>query len=107
MSFYLKTLKLYINWNNSLTSLCITFRIILTVGNVEDELEELCGRVGDDGEGGHEVEHEHDLDDELERAVADGQHDVVPAQVAQGEVRGSRHREVDQEQNWNEKPKVT
>ena len=67
--------------------------------NVEELLEELSRGVGDDGEGGDEVEEQHHLHHDPLPPLRHGQHDVVRHVVPQGEVTANSHREVYQEQN--------
>ena len=46
------------------------------------------------------MEQEHDLDGGAHPAVADGQHDVGLGEVAEGKVPAGRHREVDEEEDY-------
>ena len=68
-------------------------------GDAEEVLEDLGGRVHDDGEGGDEVDQQHHLHHRPLPPPRHGEHDVVLHEVAQRVVAGHRHREVDEEQN--------
>ena len=46
------------------------------------------------------MEQEHDLDGGAHPAVADGEHDVGLGEVAEGKVPAGRHREVDEEEDY-------
>ena len=70
---------------------------------MEELLEELGWGVCDDGEGGYEVEEQHDLHHYPLPATGHGQHDVVRHVVTEGEVTTSSRREIYQEQNWKGK----
>ena len=87
--------------NKSIILLMKMFKsvVLITWWYVEDLLEELGRRVGDDGVGGDEVEQQHDLHSHLLPASRHDQHDVVLHLVTQSKVAARGHGHVDTEQN--------
>ena len=74
---------------------------LLTFWNIQGELEELRGRIRQDGKGGDEVQQQHDLDDQADIAGRYAEDNVGLAAGAEGEIGSQSHREVDEKQHWN------
>ena len=74
---------------------------LLTFWNIQGELEELRGRIRQDGEGGDEVQQQHDLDDQADIAGRYAEDNVGLAAGAEGEIGSQSHREVNEKQHWN------
>ena len=74
---------------------------LLTFWYIQGELEELRGRIGQDGKGGDEVQQQHDLDDQADIASRYAEDNVGLAAGAEGEIGSQSHREVNEKQYWN------
>ena len=74
---------------------------LLTFWNIQGELEELRGRIRQDGKGGDEVQQQHDLDDQADIAGRYAEDNVGLAAGAEGEIGSQSHREVNEKQHWN------
>ena len=70
----------------------------LTFWNIQGELEELRGRIRQDGKGGDEVQQQHDLDDQADIAGRYAEDNVGLAFRTEGVIRSQSHREVNEKQ---------
>ena len=73
--------------------------LVQTRGNLEQLLEELGRRVGDDGVGRHEVEEQHDLHHHPLPAMGHRFHNVVLHVGSKSKVAASSHGEIYEEEN--------